>query len=1003
MKTMSTNQTNETETASTSDDLDLSASDLILRGQQLAATHEYKHALDTFRQAARLKRQPMSSQGEAYAWIGVTQLQLQRPRRAQAAFRKAKKLGFVRPIVHWGFGLAAQLRDKDQLARTYLQVALDQDPEYVPALQDLGSLDAKQGNWEAARDWFSRALAVEPDSLDLRLKRAAMHLNLGEFRDALSDLERAYGIQPGNSLTLLLLANVRALLGDFGLAAGCAERLSRTEGATLESDTAERLARVYQGWEQISQLSPDFRTEASQLLQYEHDTRSTVRSYTGLSGLKELKEGFEALVGQRTAEATQGLGRLREVVDLEATRVRSPRPATVSQEDISAQIKERREGLVRLRDDSEAGRAELPLEFIAALEELQEQTEALNELSDAFREVAPLHLAYMQLDLVREMNQMVRKSERRYATRARLWTLYRTLFLASQWLLWLVGALLTVDGLLSALGLDFLDAAKVLGNTSSFQKIGLGLLFFVAGYLLNSQVLKQAERSAFEDVRDALETLLHRRTIAGIQSLATSRILEATVPIPHPGMSFAELLAIVQSPSRVPEIRAAAAYFAYELGTTPEPTSAARLELLLAEPDLTDMGKHYVALILARSGRDIGVRFILQKLASGDDTLEQESLQTLGLVQSAVATESLYVLGEDSRGKHDRTARIADALVAQATEQSTMALSKLASLAISDAQEEGHPYAHPYIRGLGRLDSELAASQLVALLETPGLTENGRTAVILALADCEHPIASAKLRATLEALDEADGLLVFHQLQNASSPATFTVLENIVSAVEQPDWRRWGALDAMVRAKHPSLETLALQLWDQCSEDVEPLMHIWPKPFAVLARIGSKQTLAVIQEQIVAHQQSIDLRVEAVIALSQADSAGSKTLRRIVTDESIDLSSRALASSVLASRGREGADSDLIVAYLADDSHPVWDRRKVFRTIVEASDWLDSRPAAELLAEIAQDDAVSAQLRQDVEDYMAQLALKDAIHGPNRAMLEFLQALGGASGTDEQE
>jgi protein O-GlcNAc transferase len=110
-----------------------------------------------------------------------------------------------------------QARDLDAAADAY-QRFLAAQPRNVEALSNLGAVRAAQGRYEEAIERYREALAVEPRTA-VRFNLAVALQKAGRTTEAVPELERVIAEQPEHRGAVVLLAECRARLGEYGRAA----------------------------------------------------------------------------------------------------------------------------------------------------------------------------------------------------------------------------------------------------------------------------------------------------------------------------------------------------------------------------------------------------------------------------------------------------------------------------------------------------------------------------------------------------------------------------------------------------------------------------------------------------------------------------------------------------------------------------------------------------------------------------------------------------------------
>jgi tetratricopeptide (TPR) repeat protein len=73
-------------------------------------------------------------------------------------------------------------------AEIHLWQALQINPEYIPALIDMGSLRAEQRNFEKAIQYFSKALAIDPLNATAHFNLSTLYKRQGRFAEAQAEL-----------------------------------------------------------------------------------------------------------------------------------------------------------------------------------------------------------------------------------------------------------------------------------------------------------------------------------------------------------------------------------------------------------------------------------------------------------------------------------------------------------------------------------------------------------------------------------------------------------------------------------------------------------------------------------------------------------------------------------------------------------------------------------------------------------------------------------------------
>lgn len=159
---------------------------------------------------------------------------------------------------------SAQAGQAEQ-ARTYLDLALAEVPDYTMALMLRSDLKAEAGDAAGARDDLERAARAEPDNVDLLIRRAGQLDQAGEPARARAQLELALLRQPGHPLARMNLAEVLIELGEAGRAQVLLDELLREQpdhaplhiSAGLAARQLGQTARARQHFQQALRIQPD--------------------------------------------------------------------------------------------------------------------------------------------------------------------------------------------------------------------------------------------------------------------------------------------------------------------------------------------------------------------------------------------------------------------------------------------------------------------------------------------------------------------------------------------------------------------------------------------------------------------------------------------------------------------------------------------------------------------------------------------------------------------------
>jgi len=109
-----------------------------------------------------------------------------------ATFRRSRADGSIGQPVH-----ECDEARADSLST--LQECLALDSRNVEVLTALGDVHARSGAGERAEDMYRRALAIDPDDGEVRLRLSALLLEQGRSSEAQIEAQRALLSEPGNA------------------------------------------------------------------------------------------------------------------------------------------------------------------------------------------------------------------------------------------------------------------------------------------------------------------------------------------------------------------------------------------------------------------------------------------------------------------------------------------------------------------------------------------------------------------------------------------------------------------------------------------------------------------------------------------------------------------------------------------------------------------------------------------------------------------------------------
>ena len=107
-------------------------------------------------------------------------------------------------------------------AITDLNLAVQFNPHFVLAYQELATAHSQQGSYAAAIADYTRAISVEPEQADLYFGRAQLHESVGNYRATINDYTKAIGLGLNllevylvHSMAFAMLEDITSAIADF--------------------------------------------------------------------------------------------------------------------------------------------------------------------------------------------------------------------------------------------------------------------------------------------------------------------------------------------------------------------------------------------------------------------------------------------------------------------------------------------------------------------------------------------------------------------------------------------------------------------------------------------------------------------------------------------------------------------------------------------------------------------------------------------------------------------
>ncbi len=216
-------------------------------GLALFAQTRFDEAARALETSARLD----PNNAETQYLLGAVRAQLPasdpRSREAEAAFQRTLTLAPSHARAHYQLGLLRLERGDPEEAIPELREATRLQPSLVGAYFSLGNALIRTGQIEAGRrelelfaelesakrerETLGRLINLQPNKLDLRLKRARMALDQNDLAAALPDVQAALQIDSNQGEAWCLLSEVQLRRGEVSAALSSAEKAYAVGGA----------------------------------------------------------------------------------------------------------------------------------------------------------------------------------------------------------------------------------------------------------------------------------------------------------------------------------------------------------------------------------------------------------------------------------------------------------------------------------------------------------------------------------------------------------------------------------------------------------------------------------------------------------------------------------------------------------------------------------------------------------------------------------------------------
>jgi tetratricopeptide (TPR) repeat protein len=143
---------------------------------------------------------------------------------AVEALESARKLGMSTADLFLYLGLSAGAMDDLASAENYFKLAVFKNDTSAAAWKGLAETYVRTKKWSEASPAVSKALALNPDDMELYIDRARVELNAGDFAAAAADLEKVERSPDAPPITFYYLGHAYLRSGDRAKARAAFER-----------------------------------------------------------------------------------------------------------------------------------------------------------------------------------------------------------------------------------------------------------------------------------------------------------------------------------------------------------------------------------------------------------------------------------------------------------------------------------------------------------------------------------------------------------------------------------------------------------------------------------------------------------------------------------------------------------------------------------------------------------------------------------------------------------
>ncbi|MDR2740487.1 MAG: tetratricopeptide repeat protein [Treponema sp.] len=270
--------------------------DLIKRARMFLRDEKFKDAVDNLRAALEMDGENIA----AYNLLGISLSRLREGKKALTAFRKGVALDRENPVLHFNFAIGLETKGQPERAPTHYKAAIRFHPGWLEAMNALGLVQFRQGNYNAANRTFSKILKLDSSNAEALNNKGVVLADQGRHKDAIKKYRAALEIDGKYVKAALNLSRAQEDLGNFAESLVELERLA--DIAPTAWDVRTRLAALYQKLERHD----DALDQARAILEKDPDNIQALRIEGAIQGIQgndeEAKNIFERITTMNPAE-----------------------------------------------------------------------------------------------------------------------------------------------------------------------------------------------------------------------------------------------------------------------------------------------------------------------------------------------------------------------------------------------------------------------------------------------------------------------------------------------------------------------------------------------------------------------------------------------------------------------------------------------------------------------------------------------------------------------------